>query len=201
MEAGVDANLCLNINFNSDDSLTPIGVAIEEEHLEVVVLLLQHGADVNIACRTPAMESPLHMAAGEWNVGIMQVLLDHGAEADAVTDEGRTPLHYATEGRLHAPVGCQAHFKALALLLRQDVDVNAEDSYGFTPICHEGRELKITRLLLEHGADVTPKDSPTSPLHVAAIYGKVPVYCCWNIKRISTLAIHGVEHHCIGLQN
>ncbi|KAK3661672.1 hypothetical protein LTR56_000161 [Elasticomyces elasticus] len=65
-----------------------------------VLLLLQHGADVNLPARRGLRRTPLQKAAevGSWPV--VELLLDHGADAKAPTAErnGGTALQLAAKG-------------------------------------------------------------------------------------------------------
>jgi ankyrin repeat protein len=61
---------------------TALHLAAGEGHLEIVKLLLEHGADVNAKT---AYETALHLAAGEGHLEIVKLLLEHGADVNAKT--------------------------------------------------------------------------------------------------------------------
>lgn len=70
-----------------DESLA----AADMTRVEVVELLLQHGADVSL----PAHErrtTPLHEAAGNGYVRVVKRLLAAGADVNAKWNDGQTPL-------------------------------------------------------------------------------------------------------------
>lgn len=80
----------------------PLHVAAKEGHGEVVVLLLNAGADVSPLTTTGA--APLHFAAASGDLLSVSALLDHGAPVDVHEPEwGQTPLSFAAaRGRTEA---------------------------------------------------------------------------------------------------
>jgi uncharacterized protein len=51
--------------------------------VEIVMTLIEHGADVNAPAVGPHTETPLHWAASCDDVAVLDVLLDHGADIEA----------------------------------------------------------------------------------------------------------------------
>jgi len=74
---------------------TPLDAAVAANHLEVVKILLQNHASVNV--RAAAGHTPLHKAAMNGNLEIAKLLLEGGADVTARNDEGKTPLQCAAE--------------------------------------------------------------------------------------------------------
>ena len=130
----------------------------------VVRLLLKHGADVKAL--DDKQNTPLHNAAFCGRVEVVRVLLKHVANLGAEDDdrkiasqvvvlseyvnardaEDNTPLHLASQGTDHG-------YDGISLSLSN-----------------------VARLLLEHGADANVlKDGHSTPLHIAARYGRVEV--------------------------
>jgi ankyrin repeat protein len=62
--------------------------AVTLGNVEIVKVLLRHGANPDAASRTKGRV--LHIAAGQGNAGLVSALLDAGARADYVTDRGET---------------------------------------------------------------------------------------------------------------
>jgi ankyrin repeat protein len=80
---------------------TPLDAAVAANHLEVVKVLLQNHASVNV--RAAAGHSPLHKAAMNGNVEIVKLLIEGKADVSATDDAGKTPLAWAEE-KGHAEV-------------------------------------------------------------------------------------------------
>ena len=95
-------------------------------HAPVVLLLLEHGADVN--GKHTVGTSLLHCAAifakGEARLGVVKLLLDKGADVSATDDQGETPLHHAARG---------GRDTAVPLLLQRGAHVQATSDRGSTP--------------------------------------------------------------------
>ena len=77
------------------DYNTPLHLAVENGHYEVVKLCLQKRASIN----TPADNYmyPLHLAAKAGDVKVVKILVDSGARIDVRNIEMSTPLHIASQ--------------------------------------------------------------------------------------------------------
>ena len=71
----------------------PIHFAIFENKPEVVKLLVDSGANVNI--KEKFGFTPLHISAGEGLTKVTQILLENGAEVDVKVSDGETPIGHA----------------------------------------------------------------------------------------------------------
>ena len=74
---------------------TALDAAVAANHLEVVKILLQNHASVNV--RSAGDFTPLHKAAMNGNLEIAKLLLDGGADVNATDGSGKTPLQCAAE--------------------------------------------------------------------------------------------------------
>ena len=83
----------MNVDAQTALGWTPLHDAAMEGHLEVIQLLLDHGADVN--AREGHCWTALHLAASNGHVQVVEVLLTRGADPHAWTDDGRTPFQLA----------------------------------------------------------------------------------------------------------
>jgi len=86
---------------------TALDAAVAGGHTEVVKVLLDHHASVNV--RSAGGTTPLQKAAQNGNLEVCKLLLEKGADLAARDDAGKTPLAYAIEGK----------HEAVALLLRE----------------------------------------------------------------------------------
>ena len=79
----------------SGDGFTPLGLAAFFGHQEMVKILLQTGADPNVASKNPLGVLPLHSAMANGSKEIARILIDAGTDVNTANAEGWTPLHYA----------------------------------------------------------------------------------------------------------
>ena len=97
--------------------------ALEDKHLEVARVLIEHGA--NVHARSKGGFTPLVLAARECDPASVQTLLEAGANVNEATLDGITPLLAASAN------GCEA---LSTFLLEKGADPNAADSYGATAL-------------------------------------------------------------------
>ena len=157
---------------------TPLGTAALHGHVQTVLLLLAHGAD--IFAKNTDGGSPLHDAARSGGLKsserekVVKMLLAQGgqAAASAKNNRGESPLHSAAWGRWGG------YTDVAKLLLAQGADVSGKASDGWTPLhvtAYKGRQAFVL-LLLSHGAGVSAKaNDGRTPLHVAAREGREEV--------------------------
>ncbi|KAK3395214.1 hypothetical protein B0H63DRAFT_427281 [Podospora didyma] len=73
---------------------TALHLAARDGNVEMALLLLEHGADVD--ARTTVMgETALHFAAKRADEIMLEVLLEHGADANAANEAGETAMYLA----------------------------------------------------------------------------------------------------------
>ncbi|XP_029572819.1 ankyrin-1 isoform X18 [Salmo trutta] len=175
---------------------TPLYMAAQENHLEVVKFLLENGANqsiptedgftplavalqqghenvvallINYGTKGKVRLPALHIAARNDDTRTAAVLLQNDPNADVLSKTGFTPLHIA------------AHYENLSvaqLLLNRGANVNFTPKNGITPLHIASRRGNVimVRLLLDRGAqiDAKTKDELT-PLHCAARNGHVRI--------------------------
>lgn len=92
----------------------------------------------------------LHDAAQSGDIEEVKRLLDEGRQPNEFDDLGKTPLHYATEGR---------HLDVMKLLIDSGASVNAHDErvIGNTPLGEVAGSCsyEVAKLLIDSGADPT----------------------------------------------
>ena len=171
------------------DDVTPMYIAAANGHTELVEVLLDHGADVNIPDNSGML--PMHAASEGGHAGAVKILLAAGATTDVHNDYGETPFHAAAEGghseiitmlldhggldiehvtsEPHEYPGSTAlmlaaqegHVEAIKLLLGRGADVNKTDHGGCTPMyaAAAGGHVEVLKLLLDCGVDVNKADN------------------------------------------
>ncbi|PTL85022.1 ankyrin repeat domain-containing protein [Vitiosangium sp. GDMCC 1.1324] len=144
--------------------LRPLHVAINElaerGGLDVLMALLEHGADVN-AWNVGRDVTPLLVAVFEGQQGAVEALLKAGADPNVRSSEGDTPLRAA------AGVG---DLGIAFLLLGAGAARTINDwggLTGYTALGHAARrlDLPMIKLLLDAGADPRAPDEDGRPAH------------------------------------
>jgi SepF-like predicted cell division protein (DUF552 family) len=103
---------------------TPLCLAVEHGHTEIVKLLIEHGADVNASCYIDSFETPLHQAVVDDDTEIAKLLIQNGADVNARRSfDGLTPLHLAASG---------GYSRMVRLLLENGADPSIRDNFGKT---------------------------------------------------------------------
>ena len=144
---------------------TSLHGACQNGHIDVVKLLLDHGANIEMA---KFDETPLFIACEYGHHSIAALLLDRGANINPCTE--KNPLHESCS---------QGHENIVRLLLEHGADPNATcrntfGSNGDTPLhvaCEKDREECVEELL-RFGADFDRNNkSSKTPLDVAKEMG------------------------------
>lgn len=116
------AALVAGANVNGQDQssgFTPLMIAVDNEHAEIVVLLLGQGATLDATNKLG--NTALHIAAYKATISIPKLLLDKGAPVNAQNAELRTPLMIAANN---------GNKPAVVLLLEHGADATIEDKWG-----------------------------------------------------------------------
>jgi len=82
-------------NQHSGDGFTGLGYACFFGHSDLARLLLEGGADPNLAARNALGVAPLHSAVATGSPALIELLLARGANPNAEEGNGMTPFHTA----------------------------------------------------------------------------------------------------------
>uniref|UniRef100_A0A8C3AIA1 Kinase D interacting substrate 220 n=1 Tax=Cyclopterus lumpus TaxID=8103 RepID=A0A8C3AIA1_CYCLU len=152
-----------DVDSRSDNGQTPLMVAAEQGHLEIVQELIRRGSNVNlddVDCWTALIS-----AAKEGQIEVVRELLENNANLEHRDMGGWTALMWgAYKGRT----------EVVQLLLEKGANPNITGQYSVYPIIWaSGRgHAEIVHLLLQHGAKVNCSDKyGTTPLIWAARKG------------------------------
>ena len=91
-----------NPNAKANDGSTPLIAAVRDGKLGAATLLLEHGADANLADanqNTPLMIAAEGNAFIKSSADFISLLLAHGAKTSLADSQGRTALARATENK------------------------------------------------------------------------------------------------------
>jgi ankyrin repeat protein len=144
--------------------LRPLQVAINElsdgGEFDVVLALIEHGADVN-AWDVERDMTPLLVAVYENELAAVEALLKAGAEPNVCSSEGDTPLRACVE---------RGNVGMATLLLAAGATRTINDwggLTGYTALGHAARrlDLPMIKLLLDAGADPRAPDEDGRPAH------------------------------------
>ena len=167
------------INMPNQVGETALFSAVESGNLDVISLLIKHGANVN--AKNADYETPLHRAYKYGNLAVISLLVKHGAELNAWDQWGETLLHKAVY---------YGQLANISFLVEMGADVNANNDSIGTPL-HRAvarGNLVVISLLLKLGADINANKNfewGNSPLHSAVDRG--------NLEVVSLLLQHGAD--------
>uniref|UniRef100_UPI003590090B caskin-1-like n=1 Tax=Myxine glutinosa TaxID=7769 RepID=UPI003590090B len=160
-----------NVNFQDGDGFTPLHHAALLGNSEVVALLLEAQAAVDVPDNKGMR--PLHYGAWKGKVDPVKMLLRAGSSANGQSAEGDIPLHLAAQ---------HGHYEVTELLLQHQSNVcimNGSSKSALDLACEFGR-IKVAQLLLNsnmcaallegRSSDITDPNS-TTPLHMGAKNG------------------------------
>jgi ankyrin repeat protein len=179
------------VDERDDAGMTPLHRAAENGQLEMVGVLLAHGADVEAPApggQVPGGQTPLQRAY--FHHDILELLLAHGASMDIFTAINVDRADHVARlldqdpGLVGARMGDRTPLQVAArrdnpalvrLLLDRGSDVHANGGWkGWTPLhwaAHDGR-AETARLLLAWGADPHAPDlDGSTPSAIAAARG------------------------------
>ncbi|XP_059621039.1 ankyrin repeat and KH domain-containing protein mask isoform X3 [Phlebotomus argentipes] len=135
---------------------TPLMEAASAGHVDIIKLLISHGADVNAQSSTG--NTPLMYACAGGHVAAVQELLAHGANVEDHNENGHTPLMEAASA---------GHVEVAKILLEHGAGINTHSNEfkesALTLACYKGH-LDMVRFLLEAGAD---QEHKTDEMHTA----------------------------------
>ena len=139
LEAGIDPD-------TRYEGMTALWWAIQEGHTEIIISLLDAGADIEDRDSIDNF-SILDKAVGEQKLDIVQMLIERGVDVNGPTDNG-SALHLAVAYDL---------YEIAQLLLANGADLNIQDSDGLTALAFAQKhsDKKTIGILQAHLAKQT----------------------------------------------
>lgn len=148
-----------NINDKNKEGWTALMLAARNSKvvgIEIVKLLLDRGADVNL--QNNEKYTALMMAAmnsnTDSNIETVKLLLDKGADVNLVEFLGWTALMMAARSS-----NKESNIETVKLLLEYGADVNIQDNEGWTALMwasqnsNEESNIETVKLLLDYGSE------------------------------------------------
>lgn len=167
---------------------TPLHRVVQEDNPELVLSLIQDGADVNAAIDNGI--TPLHIATGEGHLEVVRVLLEHGADPNVQQVRGGTPLHIAVQ---------EGHLEIIKLLLEKGADPNIADKTGVRPLhtlclknkIAEEQLTDVAEWLLDAGAEIDAVSEDGSTALQAACDYEHPELVALLLAKGANTEVHG----------
>ncbi|XP_018907926.2 uncharacterized protein [Bemisia tabaci] len=140
IRSGVDIN-----QRESTFHFTPIFLAIFNENLRIVKMMVQAGADLNVKAKFNM--TPLCCAVETGNINMVTRLLDLGANIEAKDEKNNSLVHTAASCGLP---------EMIKFLIERGLSVNCRNDNDETPLHKAVRneQKEAVKMLLTHGADV-----------------------------------------------
>jgi len=156
-----------DINARGGFHNTPLNAAINKGNIDIVALLLEHGADT--ATWNRDNRSPLDQAAVRGRLDVIRLLLYHHVDVNFRNGIERTSLFMASQ---------EGELEVARALLQHGAAVDARDKYGLTPLmlASQHGHADVVRFLLENGATAdSRKDDGWTSLMAASQNGHLDV--------------------------
>lgn len=137
-----------DINARNMRGQSPLHLAVKQGNSDVVQILLESGAEVDVV-ETDSGCTSLHYAASLGHVDLCESLVRYGANPDAQTARLETPLHLAVS---------RGHPEVVALLLKYHAKLDIRDKNGTTPLqqAEKLNKREIVLLIKQHLSEVWP---------------------------------------------
>ncbi|XP_012556375.1 ankyrin repeat domain-containing protein 17 isoform X1 [Hydra vulgaris] len=155
---------------------TPLMEAATEGHVELVKLLLEHGSKVNATTATG--DAALTYAAENGHTDVVEVLIHYGANIEHESEGGRTPLMKAARA---------GHLCTVGYLISQGADVNRKttgNEHSVLSLACAGGHAAVVELLLTRGSNASMKLKDNSSMLIEAAKGGHTNVACLLIDAV-----------------
>lgn len=171
----------VDINARDKEGLTPLLRAVMFENIEVLQLLLEHGADVSIrgTSEYPGGESliALHIAASTGREDVYRLLLDAGADPTILSPDGSSVLH-----RVAASNAGDANHTALwkLLLAQKPVALDAPTKTDLQTCLHVAAATGTAKFIDAVLAEIDDEDERQRLVNLRAKDGRTALHIAAN---------------------
>jgi ankyrin repeat protein len=174
---------CIDVNVKTDDDLQQTGLHISAErgYYEIVKMLLENDADVNIKDYWGG--TPIENAFCNEHFEEFKLLVEYNADIQTIFPLACSNIGYSKYVQLmlekipkinnYVVVLSLRHvydINTLNLLISCNTDVNErDDDFGYTPLHCADKHPEIMQVLINNGANVNAKcNDGNTPLHLAS---------------------------------
>ena len=90
---------------------TPLHYASRDGHIDIVKLLVDLGADIEV--RTDFGSTPLHLASYRGHIDMVKLLVDLDADIESMNNYGKTSAQVAKTTTIKTVIECSEHMTQL----------------------------------------------------------------------------------------
>jgi len=176
LNCGHQLNAQIDVPENQHNKCTLLHLASYCDQVEVVRLIVNRDADINIRdadinIRDAKKNTALHYAAESCSVGIIKLLIDKGMSVNLTNTENSTPLHISVQF---------GHLDAMKALVGEGATIDNTNEYGLTALMIAAIRCRFDFVcyLTEKGADINvpnAKHNNNTAVHYAAASGSVEI--------------------------
>lgn len=174
--------LKFDLDATDDDENTPLMVAVRNENVRTVKVLLKAGAKTVILEDGVVIDAMLHDAIQSANLELVQALVEGGAPLETFFNGG-TALHAAVAGK---------EAEITRFLVEKGADLEARTEDGWTPLLLAILDdLDVVKFLADHGANLTAvTDNDRDALFLSAEAGKPEIVDFFLEKKLDPKRIN-----------
>ena len=155
----------------SEKDSTPLHFAVEGNSLEIIQVLLKHGASPTAT--RGKQEPPIHLACSQNKLNVVRVMVEKCGQdiLNCKNKQGQTPLHHCTN-----LIGGK---QLISYLLNQRSQLNMQDVHGRTPLqiaVQLGNVASMEQFLAARASPLIKDNCGCNCLHVAVKFKRREVF-------------------------
>jgi serine/threonine-protein phosphatase 6 regulatory ankyrin repeat subunit B len=142
----------VDVNYYAEDGETPLMMAAENNHVDVIKTLLLAGASKLVNHQTNRGRTALMAASQNGHIEVVKCLITEGVNINVQTSNGWTALMAASQN---------GHIEVVKCLITEGVNINVQTSNGWTALmaASQNGHLEVVKCLLTEGVDINVQTS------------------------------------------